>query len=52
MTNAMTVRKWFLDKRNNNIPAIKQHFVAVSTNAKAVSEFALTWTICLDFGTL
>jgi len=41
MTNAMTVRKWFLDKTNNNIPAIKQHFVAVSTNAKAVSEFGI-----------
>ncbi|HLX53170.1 MAG TPA: glucose-6-phosphate isomerase, partial [Aquella sp.] len=41
MTNAMTVRKWFLDKTNNNIQAIKQHFVAVSTNAKAVSDFGI-----------
>jgi glucose-6-phosphate isomerase len=41
MTNAMTVRKWFLDKTNNNVIAIKQHFVAVSTNAKAVNEFGI-----------
>ncbi|MCC2625557.1 MAG: glucose-6-phosphate isomerase [Burkholderiales bacterium] len=41
MTNAHTVRNWFLEKTNNNLAAIKQHFVAVSTNVKAVSEFGI-----------
>lgn len=41
MTNAMTVRKWFLAGTANNVKAIKRHFVAVSTNAKAVSEFGI-----------
>jgi glucose-6-phosphate isomerase len=41
MTNARTARKWFLEKTNNNVAAVRQHFVAVSTNAKAVSEFGI-----------
>lgn len=41
MTNARTIRKWFLTKTNNNIAAIKRHFVAVSTNADAVNEFGI-----------
>jgi glucose-6-phosphate isomerase len=41
MTNANTIRKWFLEKTNNNKLAIKQHFVAVSTNIEAVSEFGI-----------
>lgn len=41
ITNAMTARKWFLEKTNNNLSAIGLHFVAASTNAKAVSEFGI-----------
>ncbi len=41
ITNANTARSWFLDYTQNNVAAIKQHFVAVSTNAKAVREFGI-----------
>lgn len=41
MTNAMTSRKWFLEHTNNNLSAIGQHFLAVSTNTQAVSEFGI-----------
>ncbi len=39
MTNAMTARKWFLEKAPEQ--AIAQHFVAVSTNEEKVSEFGI-----------
>lgn len=42
LTNAMTARKWFLENTANNIDAIKSHFVAASTNAKAVTEFGIS----------
>lgn len=41
MCNALTIRKWFLAKTNHNVAAIKQHFVAVSTNATAAREFGI-----------
>lgn len=40
MTNAHSARKWFLDKAQDQA-AITKHFVAVSTNAKAVTEFGI-----------
>ncbi len=40
MTNAHTARKWFLDHANDE-KAIAKHFVALSTNAKAVTEFGI-----------
>ena len=40
MTNAHTARNWFLDKAKDNA-AIAKHFVALSTNAKAVAEFGI-----------
>ncbi|HEY3429508.1 MAG TPA: glucose-6-phosphate isomerase [Cyclobacteriaceae bacterium] len=40
MTNANTARQWFLDKTNNP-QGIAKHFVAVSTNQKAVTEFGI-----------
>lgn len=40
MTNAETAKKWFLEKSGNKGDVAK-HFVAVSTNAKAVSEFGI-----------
>ena len=42
LTNAMTARKWFLEQTNNNLNAIKSHFVAASTNVKAVTEFGIS----------
>lgn len=39
LTNANTIREWFLETANEN--AIKKHFVAVSTNIKSVSEFGI-----------
>lgn len=41
MTNAMSARKWFLAKTNNNSAAIAKHFIALSTNEKAVTEFGI-----------
>jgi len=39
MTNAQTARTWFL--RQADEKAITKHFVALSTNAKAVAEFGI-----------
>lgn len=40
MTNAESARKWFLEK-SNDANAVSKHFVAVSTNAKAVTAFGI-----------
>ncbi|MBT0812653.1 glucose-6-phosphate isomerase [Litoribacter ruber] len=40
MTNAHTARDWFLDKAKDE-SAVAKHFVALSTNGKAVSEFGI-----------
>ena len=40
MTNAKTAKKWLL-KKNNDESAVKNHFVALSTNIKAVEEFGI-----------
>ncbi len=40
MTNAHTARSWFLNKARNE-KAVAKHFVALSTNAEAVSEFGI-----------
>ena len=39
LTNANTIRKWFLETADET--AISKHFVAVSTNIKSVSEFGI-----------
>ena len=39
LTNATTVREWFLEKSGEK--AIEQHFVAVSTNLSAVASFGI-----------
>ena len=39
LTNANTVREWFLDQAGEK--AIQQHFVAVSTNLPAVASFGI-----------
>ena len=40
MTNAASARRWLLDRLGDEA-AIARHFVAVSTNEKAVSEFGI-----------
>src|SRR5690606_10644000 len=40
MTNAETARKWFLEKIGGN-GEVAKHFVAVSTNEKAVTDFGI-----------
>jgi glucose-6-phosphate isomerase len=40
MTNAHTARKWFLGQAKEET-AIAKHFVALSTNSKAVGEFGI-----------
>lgn len=40
MTNAHTARSWFLEKAKDGA-AVAKHFVALSTNAKAVAEFGI-----------
>lgn len=40
MTNAESARKWFLD-RTDNKGNVAKHFVAVSTNTKAVTAFGI-----------
>src|SRR5690606_12915464 len=41
MTNAETARRWFLEKTNGN-GEVAKHFVAVSTNEKAVTDFGIS----------
>jgi glucose-6-phosphate isomerase len=40
LTNAQTVRKWFLEQAGEE--AIEKHFVAVSTNLEAVANFGIS----------
>jgi glucose-6-phosphate isomerase len=40
MTNAQSARKWFLESAEDE-SMVKNHFVAVSTNAEAVAEFGI-----------
>ena len=49
MTNARSARAWFLDSAKDEAH-IAKHFVALSTNAKAVTAFGMA-RICLNFGT-
>ncbi len=41
MANAHSARNWFLEKAKEE-KAVAKHFVAISTNAKAVSEFGIS----------
>jgi glucose-6-phosphate isomerase len=41
MTNALSAREWFLSK-TGNAGDVSKHFVAVSTNTKAVAEFGIS----------
>jgi glucose-6-phosphate isomerase len=41
LTNAITAKKWFLKKIATKESDIEKHFVALSTNEKAVTEFGI-----------
>src|SRR5262245_4143040 len=41
MTNAESARQWLLAGLGGDVKAVAKHFVAVSTNAKKVSEFGI-----------
>ncbi len=41
MTNAASARQWLLDGVGGDATAIAKHFVAVSTNASAVTQFGI-----------
>ncbi len=48
MTNAHTARKWFLNQGASEVD-IAKHFVALSTNADAVSEFGIDTNNMFEF---
>jgi len=48
LTNAHTARQWFLDS-GAEVEDIAKHFVAVSTNAQAVSEFGINTRNMFEF---
>jgi glucose-6-phosphate isomerase len=41
MTNAESARRWLLTGLGGDVKAVARHFVAVSTNARKVSEFGI-----------
>jgi glucose-6-phosphate isomerase len=41
MTNAESARQWLLNGLGGDVKAVASHFVAVSTNARKVSEFGI-----------
>jgi glucose-6-phosphate isomerase len=48
MTNALTAREWFLAAAQDK-PAVARHFAAMSTNAKAVTEFGIDTANMFEF---
>ncbi len=48
MTNALSARSWFLEQTKDE-SAIAKHFVAVSTNAEAVSKFGIDTANMFEF---
>ncbi|MCP9767453.1 glucose-6-phosphate isomerase [Lacihabitans sp. LS3-19] len=48
MANAHSARNWFLEKAENP-DFVKKHFVAISTNAKGVSEFGIDTQNMFEF---
>ncbi|MDB5258459.1 MAG: pgi [Chitinophagaceae bacterium] len=49
LTNAESARDWFLAKSGADKSAIAKHFVALSTNAKAVGEFGIDTNNMFEF---
>src|SRR5260370_38186468 len=49
MTNAQSGRAWSLKGLGGDVKAVAKHFVAVSTNAKKVSEFGIDTANMVEF---
>src|SRR5437899_2805764 len=49
MTNAESARRWLLEGLGGDGKAVAKHFVAVSTNARKVSEFGIDTTNMFGF---
>ncbi|MDB4960503.1 MAG: Glucose-6-phosphate isomerase [Myxococcales bacterium] len=49
LTNATTARTWLLDRLKAGTDAVAKHFVAVSTNAKAVAGFGIDTANMFEF---
>jgi glucose-6-phosphate isomerase len=49
MTNAQTAREWSLKGLGGDEKSVARHFVAVSTNAKKVSEFGIDTSNMFEF---
>jgi len=49
LTNAAAARRWLLEGLGAGTEAVAKHFVAVSTNEKAVSEFGIDPANMLEF---
>jgi glucose-6-phosphate isomerase len=49
MTNAQSARDWSLKRLGGDVKAVAKHFVAVSTNAKKVSEFGIDTANMFEF---
>lgn len=48
LTNARTARKWFIEK-SGDASGVAKHFIALSTNAKLVSEFGIDTANMFEF---
>lgn len=49
LTNAITARRWLVIGMGGDKSAVARHFVALSTNAKAVSEFGIDTENMFEF---
>src|SRR5207302_51748 len=49
MTNAESARQWLLAGLGGDVKAVAKHFVAVSTNARRVSEFGIDTANMFEF---
>jgi glucose-6-phosphate isomerase len=49
MTNAQSARAWLLRGLGEDVKAVAKHFVAVSTNARKVSEFGIDTANMFEF---
>src|SRR5881397_2515331 len=49
MTNAESARQWLLAGLGGDVTAVAKHFVAVSTNARKVSEFGIDTANMFEF---
>lgn len=49
MTNAHSARSWFLEQTGGDEAGIAKHFIALSTNAKAVSAFGIDTDNMFEF---